>query len=115
MEINLVGIGDNQDLKKQISTLNKLRKDKTFNLILVHKPTLWDIAYNKCDLMLSGHTHNGQIFPFNLLVMLKFKNIYGIYNKINSYLYVSSGSGCWGPKMRLGTKNELVNILIKNG
>ena len=83
-----------------------------FNLILVHKPTLWDHVYEKTDLMLSGHTHNGQIFPFNFFVRLRFKNIYGLYEKLTSKLYVSSGSGCWGPKMRLGTKNEIVHILI---
>ena len=44
--------------------------------------------------------------------LLKFKNIYGLYEKLTSKLYVSSGSGCWGPKMRLGTKNEVVDILI---
>ena len=62
--------------------------------------------------MLSGHTHNGQIFPFGLLVKLKFKNLYGNYNKNSSNLYVSSGAGCWGPRMRLGTSNEIVKISI---
>ena len=62
--------------------------------------------------MLSGHTHNGQIFPFNFLVKLKFKFIYGIYKYKNSKLYVSSGSGCWGPKLRIGSSNEIVNIQL---
>ena len=62
--------------------------------------------------MLSGHTHNGQIFPFNFFVRLQYKNIYGLYAKFKSKLYVSSGSGCWGPKMRLGSKNEIVDIII---
>ena len=60
--------------------------------------------------MLSGHTHNGQIFPFNFLVKLKFKFIYGIYEYKKSKLYVSSGAGCWGPKLRIGSSNEIVNI-----
>ena len=64
------------------------------------------------DLMLSGHTRNGQIFPFNLLVRLQFKTVYGIYKRLNSILYVSSGSGTWGSRMRLGTKNEISKILI---
>ena len=63
--------------------------------------------------MLSGHTHNGQIFPFNFLVKLKYKYIYGMYHQKNSSLYVSSGVGCWGPKMRLGTQNEIVSVFIK--
>ena len=58
--------------------------------------------------MLSGHTHNGQIFPFNFIVKIKFQYIYGLFKKINTDLYVSSGSGCWGPRMRLGSDNEIV-------
>ena len=63
--------------------------------------------------MLSGHTHNGQIFPFNFIVKLKFKYIYGLYKNNFSKLYVSSGSGCWGPRLRLGSSNEIVNIRLK--
>ena len=55
-----------------------------------------DYVSEKKGLMLSGHTHNGQIFPFNSFVRLWFKNIYGLYEKLNSKLYISSGSGCWG-------------------
>ena len=58
--------------------------------------------------MLSGHTHNGQIFPFNFFVRMQFKFKYGLYDSNNSKLYVSSGSGTWGPKMRLGTFNEII-------
>ena len=65
--------------------------------------------------MLCGHTHNGQIFPFNFLVRLKHKYMYGIFKNKNSTLYVSSGIGCWGPKMRLGSNNELVQIIIRKG
>ena len=58
--------------------------------------------------MLSGHTHNGQIFPFNFLVKLQFKFVYGFFKKEESYFYVSSGAGTWGPPMRLGSFNEIV-------
>ena len=83
-------------------------------MLLVHKPSVWDHVNTKIDLMLSGHTHYGQIFPFNIFVKIKFKYIYGLYKNIYSKLYVSSGSGCWGPSMRLGTKNEIVEIFITN-
>ena len=62
--------------------------------------------------MLCGHTHNGQIFPFNFFVKLKYPNIYRLYEKLNSKLYVSSGAGCWGPKMRLGSQNEIVELIL---
>ena len=64
--------------------------------------------------MLSGHTHNGQIFPFNFLVRIQFKYKFGIYNFKDSNLYVSSGSGTWGPKMRLGTRNEIILFNLTN-
>ena len=59
-------------------------------------------------MVLSGHTHNGQIFPFNLIVKIKFPHVYGFFKKGNTDLYVSSGSGCWGPRMRLGSNNEII-------
>ena len=62
--------------------------------------------------MLSGHTHNGQIFPFNFFVRIHFKYKYGYYKKNKSKLYVTSGAGCWGPKMRLGTFNEIINFKL---
>ena len=110
--LNFIGISDNQTLENQKIIADNLIQNDLFNLIIVHKPSLWDLVYDRTDLMLSGHTHNGQIFPFNFFVRLKFRNIYGLYKKSNSKLYVSSGSGCWGPKMRLGSKNEIVEIMV---
>jgi len=113
-KINFIGISDNLTLENQKKIADKLIQENLFNLILVHKPNLWDHVFEKTDLMLSGHTHNGQIFPFNFFVRLQYKNIYGLYEKFKSKLYVSSGSGCWGPNMRLGTKNEILDIVITN-
>jgi len=45
-----------------------------------------------------------------LKIIIKFKYSFGLYRNKNSYLYVSSGSGCWGPRMRLGTSNEIVHV-----
>ena len=78
-----------------------------FNIYLTHKPSLFNIL-NLSGLVLSGHTHNGQIFPFNLIVKMKFPHVYGFFKKENTDLYVSSGSGCWGPRMRLGSNNEII-------
>ena len=63
--------------------------------------------------MLSGHTHNGQIWPFKYFVRLRFKYINGLYRNDNSNLYVSSGTFYLGPALRLFTKNELVLITLK--
>ena len=85
-----------------------------FHLILNHKPDIWEQINDQIDLMLTGHTHNGQIFPFNLIVKLKFKYNYGLFKKENSNLYVSSGSGCWGPKIRIGTSNEIIHFKLNS-
>jgi predicted MPP superfamily phosphohydrolase len=110
--LNIIGISDNQAPKLQSKIAQSLVSQDSFNVLMVHRPSIWDSAPARTDLMLSGHTHNGQIFPFKLLVRLHFKNVYGIYKRLNSSLYVSSGSGTWGPRMRLGTQNEIVQISI---
>ena len=112
--LNIIGLGDNQSSDKQKIFTTQLIIKNAFNLLLVHKPSIWDDVHKTIDLMLSGHTHGGQIFPFNYFVKLQYNNIYGFYEKLNSKLYVSSGCGCWGPKMRLGTNNEILEITISN-
>jgi predicted MPP superfamily phosphohydrolase len=57
--------------------------------------------------MLSGHTHNGQIIPFNLIVSRVFDRIKGMYYLGQTRLYVSQGTGTWGPVMRVGTGSEI--------
>ena len=89
-------------------------KKSVFNITLIHKPNVWEDIKLHTDLMLSGHTHNGQIFPINFIVKLKFPQNYGLYHKMNNYLYVSSGSATWGPKIRIGSNNEIIQIKLKN-
>ena len=113
-DINLIGVDDLQNVDSKINHVKRLRKENLFNLVLTHKPDVWDKIKDQNELMLSGHTHNGQIFPFNLIVRLKFKYVYGLYKNSNSNLYVSSGAGCWGPKIRIGTSNEIINFKLTN-
>lgn len=88
--------------------------NNNYNLLLSHTPLyLEDASHNKIDLMLSGHTHNGQIWPFNYLAWMKFKNLYGLYKKGTTNMYVTSGTFYWGPALRLGSKNELPVITLK--
>ena len=112
--INLIGINDNQTLKKQSLIVKQLFKKNLYNLVLVHKPSVWNLIYDESDLMLAGHTHNGQIFPFNFFVRLQFKHKYGLFAKNKSQLYVSSGAACWGPRIRFGTNNEIVYFQLKS-
>ena len=104
---NIIGINDNQSVEEQKNIAHKCFDKNRFNIYLTHKPSLFNIL-NSSGLVLSGHTHNGQIFPFNLIVKIKFPHVYGLFKKGNTDLYVSSGSGCWGPRMRLGSNNEII-------
>ena len=113
-EINIIGIDDNIDNNKKNNFVNNFLDNSKLNLLLIHKPSLWNNVKDRIDLMFSGHTHNGQIFPFNFFVRLQFKQKYGLYSSDKSYLYVTSGAACWGPRMRLGTNNEIIYINLFN-
>jgi hypothetical protein len=87
------------------------------SILMYHLPSEWDAAReNGIDLQLSGHTHNGQFYPFNLIVKLFFPYLGGLYKKEKDHLYVSSGTGTWGPPMRLGSRNEItiINLIPEN-
>ena len=113
-QINIIGISDNQKKDNKINIFEQLYDSDYFNLLLVHQPSIWNSLKEKANLTLSGHTHNGQIFPFNLIVKIQFPQIYGVYNHLKNYLYVSSGAATWGPKIRIGSKNEILNIELSD-
>lgn len=102
-----------KDIKMgQRKTLKQLTDDldqDKFMLVLDHQP--FTDAQVEVDLQLSGHTHNGQIFPGNLLTKLRNANLYGYYDA-DYPLIVTSGVGTWGFPMRMGTQSELVIITI---
>jgi hypothetical protein len=81
-----------------------------FRLYLKHRPL---VCMEPVDLQLSGHTHKGQIFPFNLFVGLHYPFISGLHRLDNgSTLYVSRGTGTWGPRIRLGSSPEITVIEV---
>ncbi|MDR1055255.1 MAG: metallophosphoesterase [Prevotellaceae bacterium] len=88
--------------------------DKTLPVItLDHQPTHLEEAENVgIDLQLSGHTHNGQLFPLNYVTQRVYEVSYGYKKKGNTNVYVSSGLGLWGPPFRIGTKSEVVDIIL---
>ena len=107
--IGFVGIDDADDKRqvgKQLASI-EWAKD-TFSVLLYHRPDDFEsAAKHGFDLMLAGHTHNGQIAPFNYLVKTQFPQIAGLYEEGDSRLYVSTGTGTWGPPLRLGSVNEI--------
>ncbi|MED5227799.1 MAG: metallophosphoesterase, partial [Pseudomonadota bacterium] len=110
--LQLIGIDDADDVHQVGRELANITLDpQCFKVLLYHRPSGWDSAVKAgIDLTLSGHTHNGQIFPFNWLVKQQFKLITGLHRSGQCQLYVSPGTGTWGPVMRLGSRNEITCI-----
>jgi uncharacterized protein len=108
-EVQVIGVDDMDDAAQVGRQLNQLEVDRdAFVLLLYHRPRgLIAAAKAGVDLMLSGHTHNGQIVPFNLVVGRVFDKMKGMYHHDQTRLYVSQGTGTWGPVMRVGTRSEI--------
>ena len=108
-QVQLVGIDDSDRPSQVQRELAKLDIDHdSFVLLLYHRPHgLTDAAAAGVDLMISGHTHNGQIVPFNFVVGRVFEQTVGLFKEGMTQLYVSPGTGTWGPIMRLGSKGEV--------
>jgi predicted MPP superfamily phosphohydrolase len=104
--IQLNGSGGNTEQK----LLSGLDHDK-FIILLKHRPLINDHSLGLFDLQLSGHTHKGQIFPFNLVTKLYYPRHAG-YLALpgGSYLYTSRGSGTWGPPIRFLSPPEVTVI-----
>lgn len=82
-------------------------------ILLDHNPVRLDDAMkNNIDLQLSGHTHNGQIFPLNYFVRRLYQLPYGYRKTGNTNYYVSSGLGLWAAPVRIGTNSEIVRIQV---
>jgi predicted MPP superfamily phosphohydrolase len=87
----------------------------SFKILLAHQPKsafkAKDIGY---DLQISGHTHGGQFFPGNFLARLDQPFIAGLYHYGNMQIYVNTGTGYWGPPLRLATRSEITEIVLKS-
>jgi len=92
--------------------LEKMPREK-FTLFLKHQPVISSESLGRFDLQLSGHTHKGQIFPFNLVTKLFYRMHTGL-SKVNgnTLLYVSRGTGTWGPPVRFLSPPEVTVIDI---
>jgi predicted MPP superfamily phosphohydrolase len=86
-----------------------------FRILLDHQPAkLGESVANDIDLHISGHTHDGQVFPFNHVVSKMFELGYGYRKTGKTHFYVSSGLGLWGAPMRIGTQSEIVCIRLRS-
>jgi hypothetical protein len=89
--------------------------DRSLPVILLdHQPSkLAEGQEQEVDLQISGHTHLGQMFPFNLITKLVFEEDWGYLRKGDFQLIVSCGYGTWGPPIRVGNVPEIVDINIR--
>lgn len=118
--INLAGVSDMMgkrfdflppDLKAALSHI----KPELPTILLSHQPKIvTEITNEKIDLILSGHTHGGQIFPFGLLVLLDQPYLSGLYqHSAGTQVFVSNGAGYWGPAVRIMAPSEIVKLTLK--
>jgi len=117
-EITFIGLDYYESKKELFDNLNKININKNkINILLYHAPRfkLEDLEKKGINLHLTGHTHNGQIFPLNLFVKLLYPYSRGVHRSNNSNVVVSVGSGTWGPPMRLGSTSEINLINLKKG
>jgi uncharacterized protein len=84
-------------------------------VLLAHQPRIAEEAARQgVGLVLSGHTHGGQIWPFSYLVYLQQPYVRGLKRLDGTQVYVSSGTGFWGPPMRLGTTAEMTLVTLRS-
>ena len=82
-------------------------------LLLAHQPkSIFDAADAGYHLQLSGHTHGGQYYPFHHLVSLNQPYLSGLHKHRDTWIYVSRGTGYWGPPVRLGAPSEITEITL---
>lgn len=115
--LQVVGILDGESRRPEVyrALLQRLSlDDKTASLLLVHQPINLDVAEAAgIDLQFSGHTHNGQFWPWNWVVRwVHGRYAYGLNEHGALQVLTSSGVGTWGPPIRVATKAEIVLVKL---
>lgn len=111
----IAGVPDrmvNRFVKSQFSLPDQALKSAEpvdYKILLAHEPSsVFDVKSESCDLVLTGHTHGGQIFPFHLLVKLAQPVVAGFKRINNILVFAHQGTGFWGPPMRWFSRSEIV-------
>ena len=109
---DLLGGEGGEDLERALAGRDPARP----LVLLAHDPSTFKRASRMgVDLQLSGHTHGGQIWPFGYVVRLLIPFVAGLYERGGARLYVSRGTGFWGPPMRLLAPAEITEIALRRG
>ncbi len=109
---NMHASANKPTIKSVLNELNIFPDQPT--ILLHHSPDGIEYAnQHGVDLYLAGHTHNGQLFPFNFIVKMVYKYNKGLHNYNGTNIYVSQGTGAYGPPMRVGTISEITLFKLK--
>lgn len=113
----LIGREDDKNRSRKSLTELMSQVDKSYPVIVMnHQPhRLYEEAREGADLAVFGHTHNGQLFPYNIFVNMIYEVGHGYKKKDNTHIYVTSGLGLSGPQYRIGTISEIVVINMHIG
>ncbi|HLV67662.1 MAG TPA: metallophosphoesterase [Polyangiaceae bacterium] len=104
--------GSRADLARALAGRDESREV----VLLAHQPrAVLEAQHHGVGLVLSGHTHGGQIWPWNFLVRLQQPVVAGLARFGQTLVYVSSGTGYWGPPMRLGVPAEITRVVLEAG
>lgn len=117
--LRLIGLGDIHTehlTEEEVTGQLKKNSNGEFTIVMSHQPVFYPaIAAAGKYLVLSGHTHKGQIFPFHVFTKLFYKYFYGLYRIDDSVFYVTSGAGTWGPALRWLAPAEIPVITLVKG
>jgi predicted MPP superfamily phosphohydrolase len=111
---NLAGRNDSHiTTRKTIGELLKSVKDSLPVILVDHRPTeIEEVSKTHVDVQLSGHTHNGQLFPINLITKKIYILTWGYKKILNTHFFVTSGIRLWGPPVRTTARSEIMVIDI---
>lgn len=113
--IHFAGVHDYHSGQHNMKLALVNREETTPVILLAHQPAaVEEAAQLGVDLQISGHTHGGQIWPWKYAVLLQQPYVEGLHRHKNgkTQVYISTGTGYWGPPMRLGTSAEISQIML---
>lgn len=112
-QISIVGRLDDMFERRTMQDLTQHTNPENFRIVLDHRPSSIYENMLFADLQVSGHTHNGQVFPANFITKMVYPLAYGQQKFSNMDAIVTSGYGFWGIPFRLGSQSEIVLITLK--
>ena len=115
-ELDIVGVNELATVESTLNQFGGVNPNR-YTILLDHQPKTDEVhraESSGVQLMLSGHTHKGQVWPMSILMKLQFIYIGGLYEIGDMFLYVNQGTGTLGPKMRVGSANEITYITLES-